>query len=189
MGLFFDPYLITKSWISFTGWIVPIVPEIGDLTVGGLVMGGGLESTSHKYGLWQNICLKYELVLADGSITTCTRDDNSDLFYAIPWSYGTLGFLTAVDIMIIPFKVWKSWNVRKIRKNYQCAHISFEMALKIFAQFDDEHDLTRTHPPFDYLLVPACSRAVLRSMLEVIIELRNTLKKNLSWFLSGKTCL
>ena len=49
---------------------VPIVPEIGDLTIGGLVMGGGLESTSHKYGLWQNICLKYELVLADGSITT-----------------------------------------------------------------------------------------------------------------------
>jgi len=24
------------------GWIVPIVPEIGDLTVGGLVMGGGI---------------------------------------------------------------------------------------------------------------------------------------------------
>ena len=42
------------------GWIVPIVPEIGDLTVGGLVMGGGIESTSHKYGLWQNICLSYE---------------------------------------------------------------------------------------------------------------------------------
>ena len=101
---YFGP-IITQSLISFTGWIVPIVPEIGDLTVGGLVMGGGLESTSHKYGLWQNICLKYELVLADGSITTCTRDDNSDLFYAIPWSYGTLGFLTAVDIMIIPFKV------------------------------------------------------------------------------------
>lgn len=55
------------------GWIVPIVPEIGDLTVGGLVMGGGIESTSHKYGLWQNICLKYEMVLADGSLTTCSR--------------------------------------------------------------------------------------------------------------------
>ena len=68
-------------------------------------MGGGIESTSHKYGLWQNICLKYELVLSDGTITTCTRDENSDLFYAIPWSYATLGFLTAVDIMIIPFKV------------------------------------------------------------------------------------
>ena len=53
----------------------------------------------------KNICLNYELVLADGSITTCSREENSDLFYAIPWSYGTLGFLTAVDIMIIPFKV------------------------------------------------------------------------------------
>ena len=103
-GFVFWP-IITKNLIFFTGWIVPIVPEIGDLTVGGLVMGGGIESTSHKYGLWQNICLKYELVLADGTITTCTRDENSDLFYAIPWSYGTLGFLTAVDIMIIPFKV------------------------------------------------------------------------------------
>ena len=52
------------------GWTIPILPELDDLTVGGLVMGGGIESTSHKYGLWQNICLKYELVLADGSITT-----------------------------------------------------------------------------------------------------------------------
>ena len=87
------------------GWIVPIVPEIGDLTVGGLVMGGGIESTSHKYGLWQNICHSYELVLADGSLVKCSRDQDPDLFYAIPWSYGTLGFLTAVEIDIIPFKV------------------------------------------------------------------------------------
>ena len=87
------------------GWIVPIVPEIGDLTVGGLVMGGGIESTSHKYGLWQNICHSYELVLADGSLVTCSREEDPDLFYAIPWSYGTLGFLTAVEIDIVPFKV------------------------------------------------------------------------------------
>ncbi len=62
------------------GWMVPIVPEIGedfffksklvawdiafwlilpgDLTIGGLVMGGGIESTSHKYGIWQHICLR-----------------------------------------------------------------------------------------------------------------------------------
>jgi len=108
------------------GWIVPIVPEIGDLTVGGLVMGGGIESTSHKYGLWQNICLKYELVLADGTVTTCTRDENSDLFYAIPWSYGTLGFLTAVDIMIIPFKPY-------IKLVYEPTY-SLEETMDVFAR-------------------------------------------------------
>ena len=49
--------------LTAKGWIIPIVPEIGDLTVGGLVMGGGIETTSHKYGLWQNICMSYEMVI------------------------------------------------------------------------------------------------------------------------------
>lgn len=84
------------------GWTIPIVPELDDLTVGGLVMGTGVESSSHIYGLFQHICLSYELVLADGSVTVCSKDENSDLFYAIPWSYGTLGLLTAVEIKIIP---------------------------------------------------------------------------------------
>ncbi|XP_066995302.2 delta(24)-sterol reductase isoform X2 [Anabrus simplex] len=84
------------------GWSIPVLPEIDDLTVGGMVMGTGIESSSHKYGLFQHICVSYELVLADGSLVTCSKDKNPDLFYAVPWSYGTLGFLTAVEIKIIP---------------------------------------------------------------------------------------
>ena len=38
------------------GWMLPVVPELDDLTIGGLVMGGGIESTSHKYGLFHYIC-------------------------------------------------------------------------------------------------------------------------------------
>ena len=30
--------------------------------------------------------------------------ENSDLFYAVPWSCGTLGFLVAAEIRIIPAK-------------------------------------------------------------------------------------
>ena len=30
------------------GWMLPVVPELDDLTIGGLVMGGGIETTSHK---------------------------------------------------------------------------------------------------------------------------------------------
>ena len=54
-----------------------------------------------------NDCLfsRYEIVVADGSVMECTKEKNSDLFYVIPWSYGTFGFLTAIDIDIIPFKV------------------------------------------------------------------------------------
>lgn len=72
------------------GWTIAIVPELEDLTVGGLVMGTGVESSSHIYGLFQHICVSYELVLSDGSVVKCSSNENSDLFYAIPWSYGKI---------------------------------------------------------------------------------------------------
>lgn len=86
------------------GWTLPVVPELDDLTIGGLVMGGGIESTSHKYGLFQYICRRYEMVLGDGSKVWCSPEENKELFAAIPFSYGTLGFLTCVEIDIIPYK-------------------------------------------------------------------------------------
>ncbi|XP_044761273.1 delta(24)-sterol reductase-like [Coccinella septempunctata] len=86
------------------GWTIPIVPELDDLTVGGLVMGTGIESSSHIHGLFQHICLSYELVLADGSVVRCSPENNPDLFYGIPWSYGTLGILTSVEVTLIPAK-------------------------------------------------------------------------------------
>lgn len=84
------------------GWTVAMVPELDDLTVGGLVMGMGVESSSHIYGLFQSICLSYEMVLADGSLIKCSREENSDLFFCVPWSYGSLGLLTAVELKILP---------------------------------------------------------------------------------------
>lgn len=86
------------------GWTIPVLPEIDDLTIGGLVMGTGIESSSHIYGLFQHICVSYELVLCDGSVIRCSSEENSDLYYSVPWSYGTLGFLTAVEIKLIPAK-------------------------------------------------------------------------------------
>lgn len=98
--------LVNMGQISATlaklGWTIAIVPELDDLTVGGLIMGTGVESSSHIYGLYQHICVSYELVLADGSLVKCSAEENSDLFYAVPWSYGTLGFLVAAEIKILP---------------------------------------------------------------------------------------
>ena len=46
----------------------------------------------------------FELVLCDGSVVTCDAKSDPDLFYSVPWSYGTLGFLASVEIDIIPSK-------------------------------------------------------------------------------------
>ncbi len=55
---------ITHALIPL-GWTLPVVPELDDLTVGGLVSGVGIETSSHKYGLFQHICLSFEVVLPD----------------------------------------------------------------------------------------------------------------------------
>lgn len=86
------------------GWTLAVVPELDDLTVGGLLMGFGVETSSHRYGLFQDICESFEVVLADGSVVTATEKENVDLFRALPWSHGTLGFLTMAELKIVPAK-------------------------------------------------------------------------------------
>ena len=43
------------------GWTIPIVPELDDLTVGGLVMGTGIETSSHRWAqtdfIWSSLFL------------------------------------------------------------------------------------------------------------------------------------
>ncbi|KAK2495459.1 hypothetical protein MC885_002643 [Smutsia gigantea] len=92
--------------------IVRVEPLV---TMGGLIMGTGIESSSHKYGLFQHVCTAYELVLADGSFVRCTPSENSDLFYAVPWSCGTLGFLVAAEIRIIPAKKYVKLRYEPVR--------------------------------------------------------------------------
>jgi delta24-sterol reductase len=92
---------ISRSLIS-RGWILPVVPELDDLTVGGLIMGFGVETSSHKYGLFQYICVAFDIVTAEGKLVHCSATENEELFRLIPWSHGTLGFLVAAELKIIP---------------------------------------------------------------------------------------
>ncbi|XP_050529828.1 delta(24)-sterol reductase-like isoform X4 [Daktulosphaira vitifoliae] len=86
------------------GWTLPIVADLRDLTIGGIIMGTGLETSSHKYGFFHNVCTRYEIVTGNGDLMTCSKTENAELFECIPCSYGTLGFLTAVEMKIIPAK-------------------------------------------------------------------------------------
>ena len=36
-------------------------------------MGCGIETSSHKYGLFQHICVSYDLILADGQLVHCSE--------------------------------------------------------------------------------------------------------------------
>lgn len=59
-----------------------------------------------QVGLYQESIVAYEVVLADGTLVRATRDNEySDLYYTLPWSHGTLGFLVALELQIIKIKV------------------------------------------------------------------------------------
>ncbi|XP_042434683.1 delta(24)-sterol reductase-like [Zingiber officinale] len=82
-----------------------VVAELDDLTVGGLINGYGVEGSSHIYGLFSDTVVAMEVVLANGQVVRCTKDNEySDLFYGIPWSQGTLGLLVSAEIKLIPIK-------------------------------------------------------------------------------------
>ena len=75
------------------------------LAVVGLINGYGIEGSSHLYGLFSDTVEAYEIVLAGVELVCATKDNEySDLFYAIPWSQGTLGPLAAAEIRVIPVR-------------------------------------------------------------------------------------
>lgn len=91
-------YLVPK------GYALAVHPEMDDLTIGGLCMGVGIETTSHKQGFLFETIEAIEVVIADGTLIRASRTQNEDLFHALPWSHGTLGFMVAVELKIVPVK-------------------------------------------------------------------------------------
>ncbi|CAH2089087.1 unnamed protein product [Euphydryas editha] len=92
-------YLIPK------GYSLAVTIELTDATLGGLAFGTGMSTHSHKAGLYHETITSYEVVLGDGSLVTATAENEySDLYKALPWSHGSLGFLVALTLKIVKIK-------------------------------------------------------------------------------------
>lgn len=87
------------------GFMPAVVPELKSITVGGAYVGVGIESSSFKYGLVHEAIIEAEVLLADGTTVVATADNAySDLFFALPNSYGTLGYAIRLVMRIFPVK-------------------------------------------------------------------------------------
>jgi FAD/FMN-containing dehydrogenase len=83
----------------------PVVPQLKTITLGGAVSGIGIEASSFQYGLVHETVLEMEVMLADGRIVICSPTNKySDLFFALPNSYGTLGYILKIKIQLIESK-------------------------------------------------------------------------------------
>ncbi len=101
--------------LNAKGWTLAVVPELDALTVGGLINGFGVESSSHKYGLFQYIVESVDLVTPDGQLRHCSPTENAELFFTVPWSHGTLGFLVAAELKMIRCQPFVRLEYRALR--------------------------------------------------------------------------
>lgn len=84
------------------GLLPEVVPELRGITVGGSVVGMAIESSSFKYGLVHNSVTEMDVLTGKGELITCCRNNAySDLFYAMPNSYGTLGYALSLKIKLV----------------------------------------------------------------------------------------
>ncbi|XP_034245473.1 delta(24)-sterol reductase-like [Thrips palmi] len=104
------------SFLVPRGYTLAVTLEIADATLGGLAMGTGMTTHSHKVGLYHETIEAYEVVVADGSVVRATRDNqHADLFKALPWSHGSLAFLTALELKLVKVKPYVKLRYLPVR--------------------------------------------------------------------------
>jgi FAD/FMN-containing dehydrogenase len=79
-----------------------VVPQLKTITLGGAVTGLGIESSSLRSGLPHESVLEMDILTGTGEIVTASEHENSDLFFAFPNSYGSLGYATRLRISLEP---------------------------------------------------------------------------------------
>jgi Delta24-sterol reductase len=85
--------------VDVAGMIPRVVPELKGISVGGAISGTAIETSSFRYGQFNDAIRRIWVLTGDGSIIECTRDnDHKDLYYGLPGSYGTLGRVLAAEV-------------------------------------------------------------------------------------------
>ncbi len=108
------------------GLLPMVVPELKTITLGGGIAGLAIESSSFKYGLVHESVQEIDVLLASGQVVTC-RPDNEyrDLFYGVPNSYGTLGYVLRIKA-----------GLRRTKPYVRLRHIKFDNAKDFFKQLE-----------------------------------------------------
>jgi FAD/FMN-containing dehydrogenase len=83
------------------GYLPLVSPELKHITVGGATVGIGIESTCFRHGFVHDGLIEADVLLPGGTVVTCTAtNEYSDLFHALPNSYGTLGYILRAKIAL-----------------------------------------------------------------------------------------
>ena len=107
-------YETIAEYCLASGFLPTVTPELKHITIGGAIVGIGIESTCHRYGFVHDGLIEADVLLPSGRVVTCRADNEyADLFHALPNSYGTLGYILRAVIQLYPVTPYV--RVRNIR--------------------------------------------------------------------------
>ena len=78
------------------GWFLPVTPGTKFITVGGAVGSDVHGKNHHVDGSFSNHIIEMDVMIADGSVLTCSLSENTDLFEATCGGMGLTGMITRV---------------------------------------------------------------------------------------------
>lgn len=94
--------------------------------IAGLTLSGGHGYLSRKYGLTIDNLIEADVVLADGSFVTASREKNTDLFWALRGGGGNFGVVTSFLFQLHPVNMvfagpiaWDQKHARSIMQRYR----------------------------------------------------------------------
>lgn len=93
---------ISQLWqyVLEDGWWPPVVTGTSATTIGGCAGMNVHGKNAYKQGTIGDHILTFDMMLPDGEIITCSREENSDIFHAAIGGFGMLGIFTAVTLQM-----------------------------------------------------------------------------------------
>lgn len=86
------------------GWFLPVSPGTMFVTFGGAVANDIHGKNHHEAGTFGRHVRAFELVRSTGEVVVCTPECNADLFCATVGGLGLTGFITWVEVQLVPVK-------------------------------------------------------------------------------------
>jgi len=86
------------QYILEDGWWPPIVTGTSMTTIGGCAAMNVHGKNAYQKGPIGDHILEFDLMLPSGEVLTCSREENSDLFFAAIGGFGMLGVFTTLTL-------------------------------------------------------------------------------------------